>query len=179
LVVLIWIISNAGKKKTPPRGRQPWDEARRRQSLPPLEDKERKAHPVQPVREQEQEILKPMVEPEREVPPPTRPLPKLQDWGRELREALEGEFFPEQEPMEAPVWGKTVSKRKKVYRQKNKAVRPLVAPVVPAVAAISSVDDKKPAGQQELLPFSPQGVVQGIIMAEILQPPRSRRWMRR
>jgi len=178
LLVLFWILSNAGKKKTPPRGRQPWDEARRRQPLPPLEEREREAHPVQPMREPEQEILKPIVEPKREVPPPARPFPNLQDLGRELREALEGEFFPDKETVEASVWEKTVPKRKKIYHLKNKTVQQQVLPEIPAVATISSIDDKKPAGRPELLPFTSQDVVQGIIMAEILQPPRSRRWLR-
>ncbi len=179
MLVLFWIISNAGKKKTPPRGRQPWDEARRRQPLPPLGEKEREASPVRPVREPEEEILKPMVEPEREVPPSARPFPNLQDLGKELREVLEDEFFPDKEPMEAPVWEKTVPKRKKTYRLKNKPFQPQVVPVVPTVATVPSIDEKKPAGWPGLLPLSSQSVVQGIIMAEILQPPRSRRRMRR
>ena len=167
-MVLFWILSNAAKKKTPPRGRQPWDEARRRQPVPP----------TQPMMEPEREIPRPIFEPKREVSPPFRPFPKLQDLGRDLKEALEGEFFPVEKAAEEPVFERNVPARGETYRLKKKNFPPPVIPEIMAEETIPSFNDKKPVNLTELLSLSSQGVVQGIIMSEILQPPRSKRPLR-
>lgn len=164
-MVLFWIISNAGKKKTSPRSRQLWDEARRRQPMPPIMEEER-------------EVPRPIFEQEQRVPPPLRPFPGLEDLGKEIKEVFENEFFPEEKTAEETFAEKTVTERKKIYRLKHKPYHPSVTTEEVGAKETTPAIFKEPDTGLECLSLSTQGLVQGIIMSEILQPPRSRRPLR-
>ncbi|MEL7567389.1 MAG: hypothetical protein AAGU27_21275 [Dehalobacterium sp.] len=161
LLVLFWVLSGTVKKKTVPRSSQPWDQARRRQSMPPV------------------------AEPERESPRPGIPFPNLQDLGKDIKEVLlevDEDLFTR--PKEA--------ERKKTYRIKNVSTPNVIevkAPVEEVLEppvfqdAVSerttlSFNDRSPIYHPQLS-FGRQAVVKGIIMSEILQPPRAKRPIRR
>jgi len=122
--------------------------------------------------------MSPSVEPDQEVVRPSRPFPNFKDFGKEIREVLsevDGELFSE--PMGA--------ERKKAYRIKtaSEVKAPIPMPIIsqPSVSnrvhfeeTTSSTNVRNPIYQPELS-FSSHALVQGIIMSEILQPPRAKR----
>lgn len=181
-MVLFWIISSAAKKKNPPRGRQPWDQARRRQEVPPIADVEQEVPLYPPVREAEQEVALPKMEPERKVPGPLGPFPGLGDLGKELREVFESEFFPEEKTIEENIPEITRWEGKKAYRIKMEpeaedgegSVLPVPIKDWREDTVLTVINDRD-LKHYPLPDLNPQTVVQGIVMAEILQPPRARR----
>lgn len=129
----------------------------------------------------------PMMQPMEEVPPPMGHFPKLEDWGKELKEILEKDFFPEEfkgKTIAEEIPAKeTAAERRKTYRIKSSpTIKRPVAPKVTfeevAAKAQSSSQGGSSVYSPEWLSLSSSGIVQGIIMSEILQPPRSKRPMR-
>jgi hypothetical protein len=163
--VFIWIFSNlGGKKKTPPkRGQsQPWDQAKRRQSPPPS----------------------------------TSTFPKLEDLGKELQDLIlemsgnkpaERTVPKEQPPEPTMAEQEDHQKVKESYRVKPmregetfsiKSLKPSTsAKLTPTTFSSDKIDKvQKP---QTNLPLISHSLIQGIIMSEILQPPRAKRSYRR
>lgn len=172
LLVLFWIFKNSGKKKarnSGPQG-QPWDQARRRQSVPrPMEPpKDEFPFPLPPtVREifEEFEEIGSWTEGERGAKEKTVVEGKP---GMEGVSGIEGEPGMEGagEPVpDLPVYGLEVQ-------------------TVPEPAAIEEIPPAAcPTPRQQSRPsvgvnLSPSALLNGIIMSEILQPPRAIRSLR-
>ncbi|ATW25336.1 hypothetical protein [Candidatus Formimonas warabiya] len=154
LLVLFWILGGAVKKNKPPRPQgQPWDQARRRQSVPP---------PVAPDLEEAR---------------PRGPFPpsgEMGDLEEEIRRLFGGDrSLPDRavEERKKPARFKTLP-RVRVWRigQKRRQREKKPAPMVP-----KSTFTAGPRGNCPELCFNPNAVVQGVIMSEILQPPRAKR----
>lgn len=120
--------------------------------------------------------MPPSVEPDQEVIRPSRPFPNLQDLGKGMREVL---LEVDSELLSEP----TIAERKKAYRIKtvsemkapmDRTWEPPVSQEARFEETTLSANDKNPIYHPELS-LGPKAVVQGIIMSEILQPPRAKR----
>lgn len=122
------------------------------------------------------------LENQRERVPTNRPFFDLKEIERELREALQPpEVLIEQKekiPSEDLV-KKRISPRKTTYRLRDKKDNVFLGLDLQASSEELKTQELQVRGKKPGLSFDAHGVAQGIIMSEILLPPRSKRPHRR
>jgi len=159
LLLLFFFLRNAGKKpgQTQGRNRQPWDEAARRQAVSRS------------------------VEPEREGPKKTISFP-IPDEVREFMEEIKEQRREASRPSARPI------DENKNYKQPEAELPPARRDISSQSCAFreqtgdrDDFDDPKHMHKKrqkrlaEELCLNPRAIVQGIIMSEILQAPKSKR----
>lgn len=129
------------------------------------------------------------------TPPATSNFPKFEDFGKELQDLLREmsgvppteKSAPKQEQPEPVIMEPEVLQNKGTYPIKNMEEGEMlsttpaesVLPVNEVAVTAPNVKSDKVRGSRRDLSLTPQTLVQGIIMSEILQPPRAKRPYRR